>query len=317
MLRDIFEKTNLFTMENIHPEGNSTKELIQIFYYTDTSDFFQILFKLIYNNYDSDILNRITVLSKEHEKIKKHERMGMLSPEIISYSETRINNKLLDILSDIEKIDTNQMNEIKKTLKAKKTKESVIQDNIKKIKTALSQYSLKDKSEIGIIIFDIDEFTQINKVHGYSVGDEVLENIPQIVDGCLLKYQMDKISIIQKDWFGRDEYIILLYQIDSEELENIARSICEEVNNYDWNSISSNLRITISVSFSNLDEQEGVENYLIRNLIGIIDAKKNGKNRTEPARLPFIEEPKKKKANRPHKRTIKEAYNLKIQDYIS
>lgn len=295
---------------------NATKELTQIFFYSNTEDFIALLFELVLNAYDSDILKRLTVISKEWRNYKKHERMGMLSEEVVFRLENRINNKLLDLLPEINDIDDDKIENMKKILKIEKTKQKRTEEKISEFKKYVYKLPAGQKEKLGLIVFDIDEFTQINKAHGYKIGDDILEIIPKLVESSL--GSMGDSIVIQKDWFGRDEYIILLMGCNLNELEKIAVQVCNTFSRYEWSSISMNLRVTVSCSFSLFDGEETVENWIIRNLLGIVDAKKRGKNRVESAHAPFVQTSRKKKLAKNYSpRTIQEAYNIKIENLIS
>lgn len=150
-----------------------------------------------------------------------------------------------------------------------------IKDKIKKWKKDESRFDY-----ITLLILDFDDFTVINKIYGEHIGDLILNFVPKEI----IIPQLEKYNSIS-GWIGNDEYYVLLLNSTFNDIKFVANSVSKEIKNYPWNRIAHELRLTCSVGISQLSESEEELSFVIRTLIAIKEAKKNGKNRIEEAPL--------------------------------
>ncbi len=70
----------------------------------------------------------------------------------------------------------------------------------------------------GILMADIDHFKMINDTHGHDVGDEALRIIASTMLECIRESDL----VVR---YGGEEFIVLLYNCDSDYLESVAEKI--------------------------------------------------------------------------------------------
>ncbi len=132
---------------------------------------------------------------------------------------------------------------------------------------------------ICIIIFDIDNFKQVNDTYGHNAGDEVLK----VIGGIIKKNVKRKSDIAAR--YGGEEFIVALIKSNREAALNIAESIRKEVESTKIQIDSITLTLTISGGVHCIDLSKATGNQL-NNAIEKADkklylAKNRGKNRIE------------------------------------
>lgn len=133
-----------------------------------------------------------------------------------------------------------------------------------------------------MVILDLDELTQINKIFGNRVGDAVLYAVYQI----LTHSQADCSGRCGDDTF----YAIFLYASE-QRAEQLADELCNEVGNFEWNDLAIGLRVTCSAGMAHFDLNEPSIDWPIRAAIGMRNAKERGSSQVSkgPAMLPLAD----------------------------
>ncbi len=142
------------------------------------------------------------------------------------------------------------------------------------------------KSSISCIFLDIDHFKSVNDNHGHGVGDDVLRQVAQRVQGVLRTH-----DVLAR--YGGEEFAVLLPDTGNEEAMMAAQRIINAVNRsrivIDKKVI---LTITISAGVSTIDcEQcfEDIQELGLKLLASadqaLYDAKETGRNRAINAGL--------------------------------
>ena len=97
---------------------------------------------------------------------------------------------------------------------------------------------------------DIDKFTQINKIFGKAVADEVIVCIMHILEQTVL-------SIIKEDLFLyhaklRDEFFLFFESKDSDSCryDEVALLLVNSIEKYNWNTLVFGMKITCSIGIS-------------------------------------------------------------------
>lgn len=88
----------------------------------------------------------------------------------------------------------------------------------------LATETLQNKSEMALILVDLDHFKRINDRHGHAAGDAVLSQVAQIMSGSLRKE-----DIVAR--IGGEEFMILLPNVTPAQANQTARRICQSVRN--------------------------------------------------------------------------------------
>ncbi len=82
--------------------------------------------------------------------------------------------------------------------------------------------SVRSRNPVSLIIFDIDDFKQINDAHGHLAGDEALKHVAN-----MLQVPLRKSSTICR--FGGDEFCILVPECTAGEAQLVAERLKHEI----------------------------------------------------------------------------------------
>lgn len=132
------------------------------------------------------------------------------------------------------------------------------------------------KQPLSVIMFDIDHFKRVNDVFEHAVGDQVLQEIVQVV--CA---QIRTTDIIGR--YGGDEFLIVLPMTDAQNTYQLAQRIREAVATTCVPTPKGNVSVTLSIGIAEILHNNQVES--VENLIGCADnalyaAKQAGRNHT-------------------------------------
>ncbi len=96
------------------------------------------------------------------------------------------------------------------------------------------------KYQVGILMFDLDNFKSINDTYGHAVGDQVLIGVAKT---C--KEKIRDIDIFGR--FGGDEFIIILPGCNLDTACRVGKRLCESIEQTDFPTNAGILHMTISV----------------------------------------------------------------------
>ncbi|PLA74651.1 hypothetical protein CYQ88_04900 [Hydrogenovibrio sp. SC-1] len=124
-----------------------------------------------------------------------------------------------------------------------------------------------------IVYLDLDDFKRVNDTFGHAVGDELLNQICQKVEGLLR--QADTLSRV-----GGDEFIILLpNQVDKAQTRQILNRILEAaVEPMDINGHTIQVSSSIGVTFLSNDNLDDADQLIQQADQAMYQAKNSGKN---------------------------------------
>jgi diguanylate cyclase (GGDEF)-like protein len=124
-----------------------------------------------------------------------------------------------------------------------------------------------------LILFDVDNFKEVNDSYGHLAGDFVLKNIAYIIEKNLRT-----IDTIGR--YGGDEFIVILPQIDLENAyiagERLRQAVESETFLFDDNVI----QLTISLGIATYQNGKNTQSLIKIADDNLYRAKKEGKNRT-------------------------------------
>jgi diguanylate cyclase (GGDEF)-like protein len=132
----------------------------------------------------------------------------------------------------------------------------------------------RNKSSLGLIYIDIDDFKKINDTYGHTAGDTVLKSF-----GLILKKYSRESDLVGR--LGGEEFAITLPDTDSPGAVHLAEKIREAARETSIDYSGKTICYTISVGVSAADTQNQVD---LDTLISQADsalykAKNSGKNR--------------------------------------
>jgi diguanylate cyclase (GGDEF)-like protein len=140
--------------------------------------------------------------------------------------------------------------------------------------------AIRNKTDISMILFDIDGFKKTNDTFGHNAGDAVLGKVVELTSGCL------RASDVICRW-GGEEFLILLKQCNINEAFNIAEKIRYAVYGTPVYHEGKEIRSTISLGLIQYRYMETEESMLSRADRALYEAKNQGRNRSVRMDEPF------------------------------
>ena len=124
-----------------------------------------------------------------------------------------------------------------------------------------------------VLLFDVDNFKQVNDLHGHEIGDEVLKRLATEIHGQLRG----------SDFLGRwggEEFIVLASNNLLKEAGNLAQRLRKHIAGITFAAVGS---VTISIGVAQWHSGESRRALLERADKAMYQAKQNGRNRVELA----------------------------------
>ena len=143
------------------------------------------------------------------------------------------------------------------------------------IADSILDISKRNKTDLSIMMLDIDDFKHINDSCGHALGDKVIVMVARIMQECSRK------SDVVCRW-GGEEFIILFPQTDMEGARVIAEKIRVKIENQVIRlSTDEDLTFTVSTGVSRVDieKDNNLESSINRADKALYKAKEMGKNR--------------------------------------
>jgi diguanylate cyclase (GGDEF)-like protein len=136
--------------------------------------------------------------------------------------------------------------------------------------------------QLSLILFDVDDFKQINDDFGHLAGDFVLQQIARLVDT-----QMRREEILAR--IGGDEFGIINPEVDATGAENLARRLRQNIAGHRIRAefMTRELRVTCSFGIAELTPETRTEEDLYAAADNALyDSKVAGRDRVTVARDP-------------------------------
>lgn len=96
---------------------------------------------------------------------------------------------------------------------------------------------------VGIIVCDVDRLKNVNDTLGHQQGDKVLQGVATVLRRCFAENE-----IVAR--IGGDEFVVVLFDISSCEIEKIKQQIYDQINTFNLENLNSNLSMSIGVAVS-------------------------------------------------------------------
>jgi two-component system cell cycle response regulator len=125
---------------------------------------------------------------------------------------------------------------------------------------------------VGLMVFDLDHFKQVNDNHGHDVGDEVLRAVARCLKD-MTRYHDVAARL------GGEEFAVVAPNMDVTMLTRLAERIRDGIANMPILSGNVRLRVTASVGLAIWDGKETAEELFRRADQQLYQAKKQGRNR--------------------------------------
>jgi len=133
------------------------------------------------------------------------------------------------------------------------------------------KHAKRTKQKINILFLDLDRFKEINDTYGHEIGDALLKNVANRLNGCIR--EEDTIARL-----GGDEFTIILNSTDEIQTIAVANKIIEIMHD---SIIVGNIELhsTFSIGISTFPDDGDTPDILLRNAdTAMYEAKDSGKN---------------------------------------
>lgn len=133
----------------------------------------------------------------------------------------------------------------------------------------------RERTQLGIVMFDIDHFKQINDRFGHAVGDLVILRVVELARG-----QLRPSDFIAR--LGGEEFALLVPNAAAAELRQLAERIRQEIAGATIETADPMERVAVTVSFGTAilrPDDAGIEAVLLRADAALYQAKRQGRNR--------------------------------------
>ncbi len=119
-----------------------------------------------------------------------------------------------------------------------------------------------------MIIFDLDDFKEINDKYGHDIGDQVLVQLVESV-----KNDLRSVDAVGR--WGGEEFVILLPGIKIHQAAYVAQRVCKKIEKTEF---IKGIRMTASFGVAQRTKSESFESFYRRLDQAMYRAKSNGKN---------------------------------------
>lgn len=131
--------------------------------------------------------------------------------------------------------------------------------------------SLKKSEIFSLMMFDIDNFKNVNDTYGHHTGDLVIKEVVSIT-----KNRLNKNHKIYR--WGGDEFIVLLENESIRESYTISELLRKDIEN---NKFLKELKVTVSIGIVEYEQENEIDNLLKKVDQLMYKSKEKGKNRVE------------------------------------
>ena len=142
--------------------------------------------------------------------------------------------------------------------------------------SALVSGARRHERPLSVAIFDIEYFKRVNDEHGHAAGDAVLAAVALLM----------RERLREEDWVGRlggEEFLALLPDVDAAGAATVAENLRSAIEHTGVRSAGGVVRVTASVGWATLEDDEEPETLLRRADDALYEAKRTGRNRTRGA----------------------------------
>jgi diguanylate cyclase (GGDEF)-like protein len=133
--------------------------------------------------------------------------------------------------------------------------------------------SRRRTSPLSVVMFDVDEFKQINDQHGHLAGDQLLAEIGARLGNVLRTSDV-------KCRYGGDEFLVVLPDTPESGARRVAESIREEIGNIVLTVAGAAVRTSVSVGFVTAKgDERDAQSLVARADAALYTSKRAGRNR--------------------------------------
>lgn len=131
------------------------------------------------------------------------------------------------------------------------------------------QKAKMQRTQLSIILLDIDNFKHVNDTFGHDIGDNILKSITK-----LISHNIRSTDTLSR--WGGEEFVILLPATPLEQAKIVANNLKKIISNYQFESIHYQTTCSFGVAICN--DEDDKESLFKRVDTVLYKAKRNGKN---------------------------------------
>ena len=135
--------------------------------------------------------------------------------------------------------------------------------------------SLRYKTDLSIILLDIDHFKSVNDTYGHTAGDIVLKEL-----ALSLKKSMRGSDVVVR--WGGEEFVVITPKTTLEQAQQLAEIIRQIVKNTPYPEVG---QLTISVGVASFEENDSLKSLVQRADVALYRAKKLGRDNVQIERV--------------------------------
>ncbi len=129
--------------------------------------------------------------------------------------------------------------------------------------------AMRYRSELSVILCDIDNFKEINDTYGHDIGDRALQTV-----SATLKTLLRKTDIFGR--YGGDEFLLILPETSVQGAENLADKLLAIVRETGLSAGDIEIRLSLSIGVAGLEAGDENVNLLIKRADSAMYASKQG-----------------------------------------
>lgn len=129
-----------------------------------------------------------------------------------------------------------------------------------------------DGTDLAVLMFDLDDFKQVNDRFSHTVGDDVLRRVAGI-----LRDNTRPTDLCAR--FGGEEFVVVLPDCDLDQARKVADQLRGDIARHDWSTIAAGLQVTSSVGAAVLGQAPDAAALLQASDRALYAAKHAGKDR--------------------------------------
>jgi diguanylate cyclase (GGDEF)-like protein len=152
--------------------------------------------------------------------------------------------------------------------------------NRRHFEASLSDQLLKSRRQFVVVLFDLDNFKQINDTHGHMMGDRVLQET-----ALALKTSMRPGDYLAR--IGGDEFAAIAPGLTLRQSEARMQSVLETIS-AQLRGVKGLIPVSLSCGVAECSAGDTAQSLIGRADQALYDAKRKGKNRVAVKALPFI-----------------------------
>jgi len=213
-------------------------------------------------------------LTMEHKKIVEECQSKVVDIETTAKKSNDIHRLMSEEILKANKIISELSQQVKILAKSSNIDELTKVLNRRALLSYLDKICTnKIKYELHFLIFNINDFQEINDIHGHLAGDRILIYIANILKKVFR--EGDKLFR-----YGGEDFVIILNRIDEAKCKIIVNRLLETIKTAKLIYKGKTIKLTVSIGITKYNEKDTHDSLIARADKALHKAKSSGKNKT-------------------------------------